>query len=601
MSLDLIQESAKEVRRLAIAGSSLAVGDFRLKKLIPPLEQAGAKVPVFGQVARAIDALVNSTEMDSAAHLLAVSTLLNAILYTQGRSGHDGNFRELETHEVNSHGTHMSARQLKPLIHALTSTGSGRMEIVKSAIERGVVNDLRLIDPAIQALGDPFPELAERVAEQILPSFGPGIVPRLKSGLDLKGKKQDARRLHLMHQLDPEGTLELCKTALEEGSPEVKTAALACLSKHDGCLPLVMEQTTSKNKAVRAAALEALADHDRPETSKLFGDLIKGEFLDLLVAPFRKLRNRQVLRALLDEGRRVFELMIAGDSEQIPRYCQLLDCLEQRQETEVEGFLIDCFNRADNLAKLKPGKGATVAGTDVTARLAELLYHTGSPKSYEAILSRADGLPTAAFKHVLGSALRIWPADAVYTKFSPLLAQKKGRDKEKCEALQRHIFAACWDTLAAFDPFPYDESKSPSGDHQNAGKIAWDERWLDAAILADQQSIVCCLARPNHKAAIDYLLKVGETKKVSDLGLTVWALVRCQYSKVTEFFLALVTKKIKGAKYVDHELHSLLEDAKHLPSADLPKLDAYAATLDEKFMDAFLDAIAPLRTALKPS
>ena len=96
MSLALIHESAKEVRRLAIAGSPLAVGDFRLKKLIAPLEQAGAKVPVFAQVAKAINDLVNGKEADSAANLLNLSTLLNAILYTQGQSGTDGDYRELE-------------------------------------------------------------------------------------------------------------------------------------------------------------------------------------------------------------------------------------------------------------------------------------------------------------------------------------------------------------------------------------------------------------------------------------------------------------------------------------------------------------------------
>jgi hypothetical protein len=52
MRLALIEESAKEARRLAIAGSPLAVGDFRLKKLIAPIEQAGAKVSVFAQVAK---------------------------------------------------------------------------------------------------------------------------------------------------------------------------------------------------------------------------------------------------------------------------------------------------------------------------------------------------------------------------------------------------------------------------------------------------------------------------------------------------------------------------------------------------------------------
>src|SRR5687768_15821999 len=102
MSLALIEESAKEVRRLAIAGSPLAVGDFRLKKLVAPLEQAGAKTPVFAQVAKAIDDLVNGNEGDSAARLLQLSTLLNAILYTQGQTGTDGEYCELEIFVTNS-------------------------------------------------------------------------------------------------------------------------------------------------------------------------------------------------------------------------------------------------------------------------------------------------------------------------------------------------------------------------------------------------------------------------------------------------------------------------------------------------------------------
>src|SRR5437763_16352120 len=94
MSLALIEESAKEVRRLAIAGSPLAVGDFRLKKLIAPLEQAGVKVPVFAQVTKALSELVNGPEAESATRLLALSTLLNAILYTQGQTGAAGELAE---------------------------------------------------------------------------------------------------------------------------------------------------------------------------------------------------------------------------------------------------------------------------------------------------------------------------------------------------------------------------------------------------------------------------------------------------------------------------------------------------------------------------
>src|SRR5690348_1044843 len=119
MSLALIQESAKEVRRLAIAGSPLAVGDFRLKKLIGPLEQIGAKVPVFAQVAKAIGELVNGTEAASAAHLLSLSTLLNAILYTQGQTGTEAGFVELELSSASTSATRTPARVLKPIIEAL--------------------------------------------------------------------------------------------------------------------------------------------------------------------------------------------------------------------------------------------------------------------------------------------------------------------------------------------------------------------------------------------------------------------------------------------------------------------------------------------------
>ena len=600
MSLALIQESAKEVRRLAIAGSPLAVGDFRLKKLIAPLEQAGAKVPVFAQVARAISDLVNGQEADSAANLLNLSTLLNAILYTQGQSGADGDFRELETFGTACASTRTPARVLKPLVQALTTTGGGRFEIVKSACDRGAFNDLRLIDPAIQALGDVYPELADLVANKILPAYGPGIVPRLKATLNLKGKKPDARKLGLMHQLDPAGTLGLCKTALENSSPEVKAAAIACLGKHEDCLPLVLEQANAKNKLLRAAALEALAEHDRPEITKLFTELIQGKALDILVGPFRALRNRQVLNSLLGEGKRVFELMLKGDSEQIPRYWEILDCLAPRKDAEVEEFVLTCFGQGDKVARLKGAKNSTVAGADLMVRLAGLLYDIGSPKTLEAILAKKDALPTTAFGFVLRSALRTWPADKVYEEFAPLLEQKKGAGKEKSDELQRLIRVTSRDGFSDNDGFAGEASEAGTWE-----KIDWDPRWLDAAVETDSPAVVCCLARPNHKGAITYLLKLLEanpksqgalvSQALGQSGRIIQTLARCRYAEVTDVFLKAIGSRVKGAQHVDFDLQMLLNSARHLPVADLPKLDAFAAKLDEKFMDKYLEALAPLR------
>jgi hypothetical protein len=594
MSLALIQESAKEVRRLAIAGSPLAVGDFRLKKLIPPLEQAGQKVPVFAQVAKSIGDLVEGTEADSASRLLSLSTLVNAILYTQGQSGTDGDYREIDYFATKCTSTRTTARVLKPLLEALTASGGGRFEVIKTACERGAFNDLRLVDPAILALGDNYPELAELVQEKILPGYGPGIVPRLKATLDLKGKKHDARKLEVMHRLDPEGTLGLCKTALEDGSPDVKAAAITCLGQHEECLPLVMEQANAKNKLLRAAALDALAEHDRPEVTRLFSELLKGKALDLLAGPFRRLRNRQVLNSLLEEGKRVYELMVKGESEQLPRFWEILDCLQHRKEEEAGEFLLGCFVVSEKLARLKAAPNSIFGGAEVMARLAAWLYNIGSPKMLAAVLAKRETLPPAAFAQVFRSALRTWPADKVFTEFSPLLQQKKGAGKEKCDQIQTAIWAGANAGGSALDP--QEEIDEETSDVQLLQKVEWDPRWLDAAIKADQPVIVCCLAKPNHKGSIDYLLKQLEGKPQVQSGTVIESLARCNYPKVADVFMALIKKKTTGTKYIDWQLQQLFESARHLPASDLPRLDTFAATLDEKFVDHFLEAIAPLRT-----
>jgi len=399
--------------------------------------------------------------------------------------------------------------------------------------------------------------------------------------------------LRILHQLDPAGTIELCKTALEDGSPEVKASAIGCLGKHEDCLPLVMEQVNSKNKTLRAAALEALAEHDRPEIINLFAELIKGKGLDLLARPFRAIRNRQVLNSLLAEGKRAFELLLKGDEEQMLRYSEILDCLQQRQDAEGEEFLLACFNQCDKLSKLKAAKTSHIAGPDLMDRLASLLYGIGSAKALEAVLAKRGMLPPMAFTQIFNSALRIWLSERVYEEFAPLLEQKKGAGKQKSEIIQHTIRVACQGYVS--DLRDLDEADSDTPEAQTLKKTVWDPRWLDTAIKADQPVIVCCLAKPDHKGAVAYLLKLLEGNKQFETGLVIKALARCQYPKLTEVFLELVRKKTKGAQYLDWELQQLFASARHLPAADLPKLDAAAVNVDEKFVDKYLEALEPLR------
>src|SRR4051812_5347674 len=127
MSIPVLIQTYDEVRRLAIAGSVVAPGDFRLKKLVPQLEQAGQKAPVFAKVAEGVSRLVESNEKTSAAALLELATLVNSILYTQGEAGIAGELTPIKTVDLGTLKTQASARVLKPLQEALTTTGSGRL------------------------------------------------------------------------------------------------------------------------------------------------------------------------------------------------------------------------------------------------------------------------------------------------------------------------------------------------------------------------------------------------------------------------------------------------------------------------------------------
>ena len=160
MSIAVLTQVYDEMRRLAIAGSSVAVGDFRLKKFLPPLEQAGAKAPVFAKVAEAVKALVNGNEQTAPTALLELTSLVNAILYTQGDTTLSGTFSPIESMELTTSTSQASARVLKPLLEALTTTGSGRLELIKDAHERGAFRDLRLIRPALWRSTIPMPRSA---------------------------------------------------------------------------------------------------------------------------------------------------------------------------------------------------------------------------------------------------------------------------------------------------------------------------------------------------------------------------------------------------------------------------------------------------------
>ena len=136
-------------------------------------------------------------ENQSAQLLQDINQLLSSVLHTQGTTAPEGERFPVDHHPV-SLSSHLSYRKLSAVQTALTTTGSGRYEIIEEAWKEGLFRDFRLVYLAIEALNDPYVEIGELAANEILPAYGPEIVPFLMESFNPAGGKPESRKLKVM-------------------------------------------------------------------------------------------------------------------------------------------------------------------------------------------------------------------------------------------------------------------------------------------------------------------------------------------------------------------------------------------------------------------
>lgn len=572
MSIALVAEVYDEARRLAIAGSVVAPGDFRIKKLIAPLEQVGAKAPVFAKVAEAVKAVVESTDKTSSSALLDLTTLVSAILYTQGETGLAGELQPIETTDLGLTATQTGARVLKPLHEALSTKGSGRLETIRDAFEHGAFRDLRLIQPAVAAIDDVFPEIADLICDRVLPLYGKAILPAIRSSFDMKGRAGHPRRLRLMHQLDPVGARPLVKQALEEGSKEVKVAAIECLGQERDDISYLLEQASAKAQEVRQAAYRALCTYDDDSVIAVLQKAFDGKDLALAADSFRRSPSAK-LHAYM---RSRIEAELAGlpkkkekkdISTTIGRLTQMLECLHGRDDPASEALLLKFFVNRAALAKIK---GATLSGPDLNHAVVHVLA-AGTLPMVNALVEQHAELVSGHLSICFSAARRFLPAEQVYTLFSPYLSanpSKRGDDKHA--AIVGQIFY--------------------SGE-------ALDPRWLDAAVAVADVNLVARLIRPGHAGANRLLSEtfaeqIKSAKHIYDYQGVVAAMVRAQHPEATDAAIAIIEKANDKGGYVGYYLGHFVAE---LPKSALPRLEALIPKLNDHLADVLLVYLQQLR------
>jgi hypothetical protein len=605
MSIPVLVEVYDEMRRLAIAGSVVAPGDFRLKKLVPPLEKAGEKAPIFAKVAQAAQSVVESDEKTASAALLELTTLVNAILYTQGETGSGGDLQAIETTDLGQHQTQASARLLKPLLEALATSGSGRLELIRDAFERGMFRDLRLVRPALNALDDAFPDVADFVADNVLPLYGKAILPELRESFDIKGKGADVRRLQLMHQLDPDGARELVKRALDEGSKELKIAAVECLGRGGDDLSYLVAQTKAKAKDVRAAALGALARLGSTASDALTAikEAIAGADLGLMIASIRHCPAEEIHAFVRTQVNEQFAALHktndkAKQGAAISRLQRLLACLGERTDAETEALLLRCFDESASLSRIK----SEPSGSDLNELVASLMAHA-TPKTREQLIAAHASLSGPPFVSALFAARLSMSPNKFYDTFAPVLKPPSAKLKIwKKSAPDPQRAAALVQVLNSTQHRVYD-IPGEGRVHRRANSPplslpALDPRWLDAALDADQPDLIRRLARPDHPATNRYLAKqlaeFIKKKEIHQVHLVLETMVRIQHPDATEAVLDALKREAAAAHYgyYGYWLSNLISQ---LPVNAVPKVEALLPSLPEKMVDQLMDALLTLK------
>lgn len=508
--MSVIDQVYQETRRLAVAGSNLAADDFRLKKLVPLLRKASEKAPIFGRLADASEELLASKSANSADKLLELSSMVTAIRYTQGQTGIEGKLQPLPKSDLELKPTRTSARVLKPLLDALTSTGSGRLEIICDAYERGLFNDLRLVTPAITAIDDVYGEIGDFIAEKVLRIYGPSIYPRLESGFDLKGKTGAARRLKLMHRLDPDRAQPLVDEALESGSKEVKLAAIACLKGNPKAIGPLIDQANSKIKDVRLAALRSMAEMDKPEIIDALIKALSGNDAGDLANHVRRNRSKKLKSFLLEELNRLLDTSLKtkdakARDKNLTRLRELLPTIRRASDKDTIAFLARVYDEKSKLEKLK---GTHTDGNDILLSVTYLISECENKALQKRVVEDVSEMSPQLFMACFHISLAHESTAAHFDRFSPYYVGevKKGRktkDAQKSEALRNLLAIAA--SPRSYNPYFHDSYMYGIAEDEDRSPKKLDDRWLDMAVEHKDQDLVMALARPNHKPTQAFL------------------------------------------------------------------------------------------------
>jgi len=548
MSTALLQELHREVRRIYIAGSDLAEGDFRLKRLLPQLQQLGERAPVFKRLADLTTAVMAPTEQgagkpSSAETLQDLGSLLGSVLYTQGATAPEGALQPIE-HKRSMMDTAASYRKLSALQEALTTTGAGRYEIVCEAAEQGLFHDLRMLRPAVAALNDPYAELADVIATRVLPQLGEDIVPVLLASFDSSGGKSESRKLQVLAKIDKTTYLELIAEAACSGSDEVRTTAISLLHGEEAYEDKLLEWSRDKKKAIRQAAYHALSGLEREAVLQRLYEGVTGKDAEIAAEAVRDNASLLLMERVVAQLQAKLNELADNELESkkaetwVNKLLPLMSALEGKQSERLQAVYIEA------LQNTKLHKEPFLLVTRIGA---QYLVQYGDRPAMELLIAlekqNAFFLPFA-FRI---SHRHLTPAE-LYDHYAAPMERTNGDQQQRkavkqiLNLLQEQLISNGYESFEA----PWSDAEEPA--MMNCTRFAtmddirnnWDSRWLNWVLAYNEIILVAAFAVPGHHKAELYLRdKLHKNPELRHYAGTI--LMGLQRVRVTDLSELLMT------------------------------------------------------------
>lgn len=597
MSIALLFNLQTEIRRLSIAGSELSAGDFALKKLLPGIKKTGESVPIFGRIAGSLEKLIETSPEKASENLIDLSTLLNAVLYTQCQTDVQGDIKDIECIPIDAK-TSASFRQLSPVIEALTTKGSGRLEIITNAFENGVFKDIRLIMPAINALDDAYVEIADFVQTSILPSYGESILPFLEKNLDLEGGKINARKLELLHKLGGTKYTELYMKALDNGSADVKISAIKAIKDSEDSEKILLDLCKDRKKDVRQEAYFALAEKGTSAASLKLMEAFKGKDFEIAVNPVRQDKSSYMSELIVEEGQNILKHINPENPSKdlLKKLAAIMHCTTHRKDTNVFQFLKETLTSNEYLSKITIDNEikyiTRVYNISVFSHyVAYTIMLLGTQEAYDFLDSIKDMQKNELISYSFESAIKGKSPEYVFDNYSPYVGKGKnsivGQQTiaimDKLVTFEERFAKAASRSASGYYDYDYDTDEYISSASNR--KIIWDKRWLDLLMDLKQDEIVFRLAHKGNERCIQYMLarlSKDQTLVKSKTIHILFGLAQAGYSELNSTIMDTLRKTdVNRIGYYNYDAMELL---KLLPSEYAKDIEEVAAGVNYEYV-----------------